>query len=161
LSNNQLSGNIPIFNSEPVPKLAHLDLSANRLKGTISKIFNEFFYFKWLDLSSNLLEGTIPIIPTSPCAYINLSNNGFSGGIDWSGMLPFAKLNLSYNQLDGLFGIPFIDGITEFDIAHNKFTGFLAVQLNVTTIRYCDASDNKFDCPLPRWLEERCKASCT
>ncbi|XLU46014.1 hypothetical protein S245_040828 [Arachis hypogaea] len=59
LSNNKLEGSIP-FDFKSFRALYSLDLSGNLLNGTIPRVLGELKQLQWLNLSRNNFSGTIP-----------------------------------------------------------------------------------------------------
>ncbi|KAE8697462.1 putative LRR receptor-like serine/threonine-protein kinase [Hibiscus syriacus] len=101
----KLSGLLP-QSLEYCRSLQSLDLSANRLSGTIPhQICSWLPYLVTLDLSSNDLYGSIPP-ELSNCAYLNnliLSNNRISGSIPYqlSSLSRLKKFSVVNNDLSG------------------------------------------------------------
>ena len=75
---------------DPVPpqlvqlsNLTHLDLSQNKLKGSIPREFSKLVNLQHLDLSWNKLKGSIPpqLAQLSNLTHLDLSSNSLSGSI--------------------------------------------------------------------------------
>ncbi|GAV65636.1 LRR_1 domain-containing protein/Pkinase_Tyr domain-containing protein/LRRNT_2 domain-containing protein/LRR_8 domain-containing protein [Cephalotus follicularis] len=131
LSNNQLGGNLTsILKWE---KIGYLDLSQNRLTGSIPDVTPQFLRLNYLNLSHNSLDGSLPkaiaqypklrvldlssnkldgplltdLLTLSTLQELHLENNLFTGAIE---LVPSSStehnlqvLDLSYNQLSGYF----------------------------------------------------------
>jgi hypothetical protein len=184
LSENGLTGNIPVPFSRSWIQLRYLNLATNKIIGTISGTLIKLPSLRYLNLSSNSLEGSLPDAAVMNLQELDLSWNTLSGSIPVTSSLEIASINLSYNRLSGevrpmsfwrvqklnlrsnmligAFELALIDHFTDLDISHNFFDSFklMQSQLNVTEIQRCDASQNPFKCPLPTWLTERCHAHC-
>ncbi|XP_043700396.1 receptor-like protein EIX2 [Telopea speciosissima] len=161
--------------------LVHLDLSRNRLRGTVPSVRKEVS----VDLSSNCLEGPLPLWSanldslslrdnlfsgpissnfgqTMPIlSQLDLSNNHLSGGlssINWKGLQRLEILDLSNNNLSGKipssigFHLPSLERLI---FSNNNFYGELP-----SSLRYCtslvslDLSNNNFSGILPTWIGE-------
>ena len=86
--NNQFSGTIPDMSK--LTKLRHLDLSNNKLSGTIGKWLKQLSTLSVLNLDNNVgLSGPLPELPDSITRFQASGNNGFTGPIPESyGALP-------------------------------------------------------------------------
>ena len=111
LQNNQLSGNLPMFDS---PELIELNFSNNNLSGEIP--------FEWGDLnigtiilSNNQLTGEIP-------------EDLWNDGEDWWGDF---VLDLSHNQLSGEIPESIFLDVVYLDLSHNQLTGELTEEMFV------------------------------
>ncbi|MQL88328.1 hypothetical protein Taro_020888 [Colocasia esculenta] len=82
LSNNRLSGSIPQDLADLVG-LQNLNISGNMLSEHIMKNINELHWLESLDLSRNNFSGEIPALLSSmtSLSHLNLSFNNFSGRI--------------------------------------------------------------------------------
>jgi hypothetical protein len=128
ISNNHLSGNIPVqiasldeldtldfagnnlsgFITKELAilsKLWNLNLSHNKFIGNIPVEFGRFKVLRSLDLSGNFLDGTIPAMLTQLkyLETLNLAHNNLSGVIpsDFDQMSSLTFVDISYNQLEG------------------------------------------------------------
>ncbi|XP_020412561.1 probable LRR receptor-like serine/threonine-protein kinase At1g34110 isoform X2 [Prunus persica] len=132
LSSNQLEGPIPSFLS----KTSHLDLSYNKLSGSISFFCSSTAMFLgFLDLSNNNVSGQVPDCLTY------LTN--------------LVMLDLSYNALFGKIPttIGSVFGIETLKLRSNRFVGQLPSSLkNCTSLKVIDVGDNKLSGPIPNWL---------
>jgi hypothetical protein len=77
LSRNSLTGLLSSFYLE-MPKLKHLNLSSNLLKGQLDSLMN-LVYIEKVELQNNLLEGTIPILNNKNLQILDVRNNTLSG----------------------------------------------------------------------------------
>ncbi|XP_062108895.1 receptor-like protein EIX2 [Humulus lupulus] len=112
ISNSGISDSIPDWLFNFTSNLNLLDLSHNKIRGTIHDInqsFNcssELEYGKPcpdIDLSSNELEGPIPSFLLQGATSLNLFNNSFSqlNSLCKVSLVPLVFLDASYNQLSG------------------------------------------------------------
>ncbi|XP_047310200.1 LRR receptor-like serine/threonine-protein kinase GHR1 [Impatiens glandulifera] len=131
LSNNQFGGNLTRLTKWANVEI--LDLSRNRLTGTIPEVTSQFLRLNYLNLSGNSFEGSLPMVvarfpkltvldlsfnqlngsvmtellSSTTLQEIHLENNLFVGEINISSPSPFQSvlqvLDLSHNQLDGSF----------------------------------------------------------
>ncbi|KAL0310503.1 UNVERIFIED_CONTAM: Obg-like ATPase 1 [Sesamum angustifolium] len=105
LSQNRLTGSIPEVTAQFL-RLNYLNLSHNSLNGSLPKVITLFPKLVELDLSFNQLDGPLPntLLTSSTLRQIHLQGNKLSGSIDFSpssGDLDLQVLDLSYNQLGG------------------------------------------------------------
>ncbi|XP_027941342.1 LOW QUALITY PROTEIN: receptor-like protein 7 [Vigna unguiculata] len=92
----------------PLQNLRLLDLSHNRIRGSIPKWFHENLLRSWknissIDLSFNKLQGDLPIPPNGTKIFL-VSNNELSGEIPSSmcNTSTLSILNMAHNNLTGL-----------------------------------------------------------
>ncbi|KAB2011518.1 hypothetical protein ES319_D09G026500v1 [Gossypium barbadense] len=123
LRDMKLSGQLP-QSLQYCQSLQTLDLSANRLSGTVpAQICSWLPYLVTLDLSSNDLSGSIPS-ELSNCAYLNnlvRSNNRLSGSIpeQLSGLLRLKRFSVANNDLKGAIPLSF-ENNSKVDFAGNS-----------------------------------------
>ncbi|KAF3559474.1 hypothetical protein F2Q69_00011262 [Brassica cretica] len=136
LSNNLgLTGEVPSVLGE-LPQLKYLDLSANELNGQVNGFLdasskNKYNSLVFLDLSSNKIAGTLPesLGALRNLQILDLSSNSFTGSIPSSigNMLSLKKLDLSFNAMNG--NIPETLGklaeLVDLDLMANTWEGVL------------------------------------
>ncbi|KAJ4891667.1 disease resistance family protein / LRR family protein [Raphanus sativus] len=136
LSNNLgLTGEVPSVLGE-LPQMKYLDLSANELNGQINGFLDAFSKNKdnslvFLDLSSNKLAGTLPesLGALRKLQILDLSSNSFTGSIPSSigNMVSLKRLDLSFNAMNG--NIPESLGklaeLVDLDLMANTWEGVL------------------------------------
>ncbi|KAK4368278.1 hypothetical protein RND71_012070 [Anisodus tanguticus] len=104
LSNNNLSGNIPMSLTSLVG-LRSLNFSNNHLTGSIPRDIDNMKVLESLDLSNNQLSGEIPesILSLFSLSHLNVSHNNLSGRIPVSTQLQtFSPSSFTGNKLCGL-----------------------------------------------------------
>lgn len=114
LSNNSISGEIPLKNECKLTNLNYLLLWSNRLEGKIPKALANSSKLQWLDLESNMFTGELPseIIHKMPqLQYLFLSYNDFVSHDGNTNLEPFfaslvnssnfQELELAGNNLGG------------------------------------------------------------
>lgn len=127
--------------------LAHLDLSHNRLSGSLpSDFFTSLTRLKVLNLSYNRLTGHLPPPPPPPSGLVietlDLSSNQFSGTI-----------TASFIQQVAISG-----SLTSFNVSNNSFTGPIPTSFcvnnttSISSVRLLDFSSNEFDGGVPQGL---------
>lgn len=107
LSHNRLVGTIPEVTAQFL-RLNYLNLSFNSLNGSLPEVLSSFPKLVVLDLSSNQLEGPLltALLTSTSLEELHLSSNNLSGSID---LLPsfsgssLRVLDLSSNKLEGRF----------------------------------------------------------
>ncbi|MED6156148.1 hypothetical protein PIB30_011878 [Stylosanthes scabra] len=153
LSYNKFIGAIPSFSK--AKKLAHLDLSANGLNGSISSSaqFEGKQSLFYIDLSYNSVSGSIPsslfLIPS--LNIVVLSNNQFSTLEESTGVFSskLETLDISYNNLSG--SIPSfifqLSGLSRLILGNNKLSWPLPIGAlaQLENLRDLDLSFNKID----------------
>ncbi|MCO5601816.1 hypothetical protein L7F22_055941 [Adiantum nelumboides] len=111
LSNNLLVGSLSLpedapsssIGSQHASQIFAMDLSNNRLNGTISEEINKFQSLRRLDLSHNVMSGHIPygICSLSMLQMLDLSNNLLTGHIPAALPNTLVLLQLANNNLSG------------------------------------------------------------
>lgn len=107
LSGNRLTGSIPEVTAQFL-RLHYLNLSHNSLNGSLPQVITRFPKLTTLDLSVNSLDGPLltPLLTSSTLKELHLQSNKLSGSIDLSsstGNLNLQVLDFSNNQLAGFF----------------------------------------------------------
>lgn len=184
LSNNQIKGVIPSWiwdnwkdhlqsldlshnmftNLERVPSLFHvpeltfLDLSFNRLQGSIP-IHVSLNPIATLDYSNNNFSSILPDFGkiVKNATYINLSRNKLNGLVPSSicSVSELTILDLSYNNFTGMFPSCLIENekLTVLKIKENKLQGIIPINIKVgCNFQTIDLNGNQFEGKLPRSL---------
>ena len=94
--------------------LRFINMSSNRLQGTLPKSFLQLPNLEILDISSNDIEGTFPRIESDALRVLDISKNRFQGPLD--GQL-FGHPDV------GPRTAPYLMSLVKFDISHNGFNG--------------------------------------
>jgi hypothetical protein len=181
--NKNLQGPLPYQLVAAHPTLS-LDLSGCNIQGTIPPSLMHDFNYELLNLSSNALTGTLTATaPNRSIRSLDLSYNQLTGSIPrlivmqdlilshnrLTNNLAEIKysysilkvLDVSHNELDGELVLDDDDDIrlNYFDISHNRFNSSTLL-LKFPALKYCDASNNDFKCPIAIWLTTECNAVC-
>ncbi|KAL4338417.1 hypothetical protein S83_039809 [Arachis hypogaea] len=121
LSSNKLSGSLPSSITKAI-RLSYIDLSHNHLKGPIPTLFPSCALNATIDLNHNMLNGSITF--KIGCATnVDLSHNFFSG------------------ELPSIHGLA--SKLENLDLSYNNFTGKLNKEL--AALRFINLSYNSFD----------------
>ncbi|KAK3152722.1 hypothetical protein QOZ80_2BG0162700 [Eleusine coracana subsp. coracana] len=139
LSSNSLSGSIPSeFNG---PDLAQLDVSYNRINGTVPASLFQFPSLMHLDLSNNNLTGDLP-------HYRNISSND-------PGIITLILYN---NNLSGEFPVllKHCHAMTFLDLSHNMFYGILPewIGRKLSSLTHLRLRSNMFSGNIPTQLPQ-------
>ncbi|KAL9154404.1 hypothetical protein ABFS82_10G111500 [Erythranthe guttata] len=136
VSRNQIESQIPNFIGSILPNLKFLNMTRNRLHGTIPTSLGDMRNLDALDLSHNNLSGEIPEHLVMGCyslSFLKLSNNNLQGQL-----LP-AKSNLT--NLWSLY------------LHNNHFSGELSRGLlNSRDLQWLDISNNNITGQYPDWI---------
>uniref|UniRef100_A0ACD5TR68 Uncharacterized protein n=1 Tax=Avena sativa TaxID=4498 RepID=A0ACD5TR68_AVESA len=163
LSSNQISGIIPSWIWDNWRwQLYYLNLSHNiftTLENSPSLVHLPRLNF--LDLSSNRLQGSIPIPVTSyPGGLLDYSNNNFSSIVpNFGRYIKSSYLNLSKNKLNGHvpYSICSTSELDILDISYNNFSGLVpsclieSGKLSVLKLR-----ENHFEGMFPENIRQGC-----
>ncbi|RVW56227.1 Receptor-like protein kinase HSL1 [Vitis vinifera] len=141
LSNQRLSGIVPLESICQLESLEKLSLGANFLQGTISGDLNKCVGLQYLDLGNNLFTGPLPDFSSlSGLKHLYLNSSGFSGLFPWkslqniiNGTLPpeignlnkLINLELSDNYLSGEIPaeIGKLSKLWQLELYANELTG--------------------------------------
>ncbi|KAL3520262.1 hypothetical protein ACH5RR_018411 [Cinchona calisaya] len=149
LSSNALSGELPPLTGS----CAMIDLSSNQFEGNLTRLL------KWgnieiIDLSQNRLTGSIPEVTAQflRLNYLNISRNTLSGSLP-NVLTQFPRigiLDLSFNQLDGplLSSLLTVPTLQELHLQGNILTGsidFLPSSSNESNLQILDLSHNQLN----------------
>ncbi|KAJ8767976.1 hypothetical protein K2173_020916 [Erythroxylum novogranatense] len=154
ISDNKLSGHIPLEIGACFPRLRSLNMSSNNFSGSIPSSLGNMNILKSLDLSSNGLSGKLPDLLIKGCQQLyllKLSNNKLQGQM----FLRNASLSrlIVWLQLDGNQFIGSIpnslsesSSLVALDVSHNNLSGGIPQWItNMTVLQVLDLSHNKFD----------------
>lgn len=153
LHSNAFTGSLP----EKLPgSLQYVDISDNRLTGSLSPSVGSLTELTKLNLGKNQLSGRVPaeIVSCSKLQLLDLGYNGFSGDIPKElGQIPSLEisLNLSCNQFTGVIPSEFsgLSKLGNLDLSHNKLTGNLDILTNLQNLVSLNISFNDFYGKLP------------
>ncbi|KAM5582441.1 receptor-like protein 2 [Rosa sericea] len=156
LSYNLLSGELPL--SLPFRYIRVVDLSNNRIKGTIQSSFLQHAWnLSSLNVSNNHLTGQIPsslCLHSSSVRLLDFSFNGFSG-IFPPGLLNCSKLEVlraGFNYLSGPLpsDIYHVPTLQEISLPSNNLFGPISNSIvNLTNLRVLELYFNKLTGLLP------------
>ncbi|XP_068654081.1 LRR receptor-like serine/threonine-protein kinase RPK2 [Aristolochia californica] len=156
LSDNRLSGKVPLEIAAKCKSIKLLDVSGNQITGPIPQNFGDLVSLVSLDMSRNQLSGPIPesFSRLKGLQHLALAGNNLSGAIPPSlSQLPSLEvLELSSNYLSG--GIPGnlvnLKNLSVLLLDHNRFSGAIPRSFaNVTSLSVFNASFNNLSGPLP------------
>eukprot|EP01018_Ginkgo_biloba_P026652 Gb_19052 [translate_table: standard] len=123
--NNILRGRIPAPMCSFHPEApGYIQLSSNRLNGTIPESLSNFTRLNSLYLAENMLSGPIPEhLGNLPLTFLNLSYNHFNGSIpaSFSRLNCLTKLDLTSNNLQGIIppSLGNLTSLSSFNISYN------------------------------------------
>ncbi|XP_027939904.1 receptor-like protein 36 [Vigna unguiculata] len=144
--------------SGKVPMLTELDLSNNKLKGTVPKWLHEMGSLKFLNLSQNLL--TTPMNPFSRnynLQFLDLSFNLLTDNVSSSicNISLLEVLLLSHNKLVGIIPpcLANLSALYILDLQRNKLNGTLPSNFSMTScLSVLNLNDNQLEGILPQSL---------
>ncbi|KAL4581987.1 hypothetical protein LXL04_006524 [Taraxacum kok-saghyz] len=156
VSSNALSGEIPVNIGQSCRILTFLDLSGNRITGTIPATFGDLGSLMAVNLSRNMLSGEIPVSfdKIKDLKNLSLSGNNLTGRIP-SGLgtvKSLEVLELSSNSLSGEIpeSLTNLSNLTVLSLDNNKLSGKIPSGLaNVKTLSKFNVSFNNLSGPLP------------
>ncbi|KAF8036710.1 hypothetical protein BT93_C2427 [Corymbia citriodora subsp. variegata] len=136
ISNNCMRGELTAEFYANVPNLCYLNLSTNKLEGSIPSELGSIKSLRFLDLSSNNISGGLPIQlldSNLSLEYLNVEYNNLQGEI------VISEETVNLNLLDLRLG-------------HNMFTGNLSFLSSLVSLWVLDISNNSFIGKLPRLI---------
>ncbi|KAJ9678941.1 hypothetical protein PVL29_020986 [Vitis rotundifolia] len=155
ISNNRINGTLPNLSSK-FGSLSYIDMSSNCFEGSIPQ---PPYDVRWLDLSNNKLSGSISLLCTigDPLLLLDLSNNSLSGGLPncWAQWESLVVLNLENNRFSGQIPNSFgsLRSIQTLHLRNNNLTGELPLSLkNCTSLRFIDLAKNRLSGKIPEWI---------
>ncbi|XP_052736365.1 receptor-like protein 9DC3 [Vigna angularis] len=158
LSNNKLNGTVPKWLHE-IDSLGYLYLSQNLLT-TPMKQFSRNYNLQFLDLSFNLLTGDISssICNVSSLESLVLSHNKLVGVIPpcLANLSSLAILDLQRNKLNGTLPSNFSMNsfLTVMNLNDNQLEGILPKSLsNCTLLVVLNLANNQIEDKFPDWLQ--------
>jgi Leucine-rich repeat (LRR) protein len=154
LQANQLTGTIPDELYGPQGALQILELTSNRLNGTLSSLVGNLQALRVLNLADNGLTGPIPTelgrLPT--LTRLNLYHNKFTGPIptELGGNPELAILRLDYNLLSGTLPSVTFASLEDFEVRGNSGLsgGLPAALLQSRDLYFLDLQDCNFTGPI-------------
>ncbi|KAK9947312.1 hypothetical protein M0R45_002943 [Rubus argutus] len=169
LSNNSLSGKIPLRDGCELKKLRFLLLWSNHLVGQVPAALSNSLRLEWLDLESNMLSGELPseIVAKMPqLQYLYLSYNDFVSHDGNTNLEPFLtslvnasnfqELELAGNNLGG--EIPSIIGdlstnLVQIHLDDNLIYGSIPPHIsNLVNLTLLNLSSNHLNGTIPSKL---------
>jgi Leucine-rich repeat (LRR) protein len=151
-----LTGPIP-QSVAALPALLSVDLSGNQLHGTIPSFQSNSLAA--IRLAQNQLEGTLPSLLLSlGLSELNVASNFLNGTIDNLRGVIFGSLILNDNMFTGEVSVD-TSIIWSLYLDNNQFTSFDSSVPEPRKLQ-CRADRNPFQCPIPAWLSNYCKATC-
>lgn len=155
LSNNKLEGNL----SRMVKwgNIEFLDLSANRLIGSIPEVTPQFLRLNYLNLSHNSLSSSLPRILTQypKLRVLDLSSNQLDGLLlaNLLTMPTLQELHLENNMISGSINLSSSTGQSDLrilDLSHNQFNGYFPDEFgSLTGMKMLNIAGNNFSGSLP------------
>jgi len=153
LSNNKLVGTIPSEIGD-LKSLQYLQLGSNELTGGIPTQIGDLTALTTLELQYNKFSGSITEIgKLTSLKILNLGSNQFSGNIVFSEikkLTSLTNLDLSFNQFSGnIAEIENLNNLTILTLRWNKFSGSVAEIGKLTTLWFLDLFSNQFSGSIP------------
>ncbi|KQK21801.1 probable LRR receptor-like serine/threonine-protein kinase IRK [Brachypodium distachyon] len=154
LANNAFSGGIPDVGG--CATLASLNMSSNRLAGTLPGGIWSLNALRTLDLSGNAITGDLPvgISKMFNLRALNLRSNRLTGSLpDDIGDCPLLRsVNLRSNSLSGNLpeSLRRLSSCTDLDLSSNELTGTVPTWIGeMASLEMLDLSGNKFSGEIP------------
>ncbi|KNA21046.1 hypothetical protein SOVF_046350 [Spinacia oleracea] len=150
LSHNRLTGSL-IGQTQLFENLKVLDLSYNMFSGELPE-FNFVYDLEVLRLSNNRFSGFVPndLLKGDPVLLteLDLSGNNLTGSISIIMSTTLRTLNLSSNSLSG--ELPLLTGdCAILDLSKNQFQGNLSKLIKWGNVEFLDLSQNRLTGPVP------------
>ena len=126
---------LPDWMGDDLTQLTILDLSTNRLRGTLPPTISRLTHLTTLRLANNLVESTLHIFQALTNLHsMEIQNNMFKGQLDsevLSNWMHLDHFNASENQLSGSLPVDVLGHATlrEVDLRYNRFSGSIPSQL--------------------------------
>ncbi|OWM89989.1 putative leucine-rich repeat receptor-like serine/threonine-protein kinase At2g24130 [Punica granatum] len=166
LSNNTLTGKLPLRDECKLKELKYLLLWSNRLTGQVPPALGNSSKLKWLDLESNFLTGELPLDILRKMPYLQflyLSYNGFTSHDGNTNLEPFfdalanfshlQELELGANNLGGVIPLNIGDlpkNLSQLHLAENHIYGTIPTQIsNLTSLTLLNLSSNLLNGTIP------------
>ncbi|KAL5723251.1 LRR receptor-like serine/threonine-protein kinase rpk2 [Ranunculus cassubicifolius] len=156
ISNNQLSGPIPLEIGSMCRYLKLLDVSGNQIVGSLPESLGDLEFLDTLDLSRNKLDGPLPagLSRLKGLKYLSFAGNNLSGGIPSTlgQLFSLEVLQLSSNSLSGQIPDDLVNlgNLTVLLLNNNKLSGQIPSGLaNVTSLSVFNVSFNNLSGDLP------------
>ncbi|KAJ4702954.1 Leucine-rich receptor-like protein kinase family protein [Melia azedarach] len=154
LSNNQFEGNLTRL--VKWGNVEYLDLSRNRLTGSIPEVSPQFLRLNHLNLSHNSLSSSLPKVITHypKLRVLDLSSNHFDGPFltNLLNSATLQELRLADNVLTGAieFSPPSESHLEVLDLSHNRFNGYFPDRLgSLAGLKVLDLAGNNISGSLP------------
>ncbi|KAF3501068.1 hypothetical protein F2Q69_00040199 [Brassica cretica] len=157
MADNKLSGQVPVRFWE-LP-LTRLELSNNRLQGSIPPSISKARQLSQLEISGNKFSGAIPvrICDLGGLRVVDLSRNRFSGSIPSciNRLKNLERLEMQENMLDGEIpsSVRSCPKLTELNLSDNRLRGGIPPELgDLPVLNYLDLSNNQLTGEVPAEL---------
>jgi len=157
VSNNRIEGSIP-SDVGKMTSLRSLVMGGNNLTYTIPE-FGSMAKLRVIDLTNNELTGTIPDFSTC-CPHLTdlyLGHNHFEGQIHgFQGQHYIHRVSLNFNKLTSIHDDFYHyagSSLKELDLSYNLITGTLPSTVSyMENLRYLNLTENKFSGSVPKYL---------
>ncbi|KAL8267064.1 hypothetical protein R6Q59_004408 [Mikania micrantha] len=141
-----------ISNSNSFSRLVRLDVSSNRLSGSIPDVFHNFPNLSYFAAQSNDLSGQVPpsLSNSASISSLNLRNNSLGGSIDFncSMMASLTSLDLGTNNFSGTIpaNLASCRKLKALNLARNKLIGQIPESFkNFESLSYLSLSNCSFN----------------
>eukprot|EP00698_Gefionella_okellyi_P001098 TRINITY_DN1097_c0_g1_i1.p1 TRINITY_DN1097_c0_g1~~TRINITY_DN1097_c0_g1_i1.p1 ORF type:complete len:2798 (+),score=590.51 TRINITY_DN1097_c0_g1_i1:689-9082(+) len=154
LTSMGLTGSIPLTNNVISTAIRKIDLSNNKLSGTVPAAFSMFSLLSFLRLDVNSLTGSIPGFSCSTLlTMLNLGNNQFSNTIPDSvtTLSSVVSFLVNNNALTGSMplGVSLFAKVAYLDLSYNSLTGTVPNLIGLTAMGTFLAQSNALSGTLP------------